>query len=125
MKFFILGLFYFFSFSGFAQNELTIFFGAGFDSTKCTLTISYWKNESYNVDTLLMNKLLVQNYSTGLSHSVTANLPKKELKEIRLIVDGTKYNFRFDKLRKGSQLRIEFLDGIDFCLFQKRKFHFY
>ena len=125
MRILILGLIFLYCKPGLSQDDLKIFLGAGLDSTICTLTISYWENETYNTDTLIKNKLLDENYVTGLTYAVNAKIPRKSRKEVKLVLDGIKYNYRFDIIKNNSELRIEFLDGIDFCLFQKRKFLFY
>jgi len=125
MRILILGLIFLCCKPGLSQDDFKIFLGAGLDSTICTLTISYWENETYNTDTLIKNKLLAENYVTGLTYAVNAKIPRKSRKEVKLVLDGIKYNYRFDIIKNNSELRIEFLDGIDFCLFQKRKFMFY
>ena len=125
MKFYTLLLFLCIHLYSLSQNNLTIFFGNGFENKHCTLTISYWEDESYIVDTLMINELLKDNHITGLTYTVNSSYPKKSIIEIKLNVDDTKYNYRFDRLKNNSELKIEFLDGIDFCLFEKRKFKFY
>ena len=113
------------NFSSFSQNNFTILFGNGFDSLKVTLIIGYRINSTYQSDTLLFKEELNSEYITGLTKQIEIKIPKKEIKEIKLILSDKVYNYRFDRIRKNSQLKIEMFDGIDFCLYQKNKFKFY
>jgi hypothetical protein len=125
MKYFITFLFITFFNSAFSQVDFEVFFGSGFGQKECTLILSYSKGDINTKDTLLNKQIMIENEVTGLSHYLHIKLPKKGVKHFELIVDGTKYNYRFDEVKNKSQLRIEYWDGIDFCLFQKNKFIFY
>jgi hypothetical protein len=125
MKYFITLIIILFFNSSFSQVDFKVFFGTGFDQKECTLILSYHKGGKLINDTLLNKEILHDNEVTGLSHYLEIKIPKKGVKHFVLIIDDVKYNYRFDKVRNKSQLKIEYWDGIDFCLYQKNKFIFY